>query len=454
MIHRATILSNIGIWALLAGGAVTAHAVPQPPDAAENDLATSDDDVIGESAANDTPAVTGTADGEGTDTGASNAAADAAAPVSAQPAVPPLACCGSTAIDASVTIPAPPTTDHADHTLIEEDVQPTVVIYHSDNVQMRLGGLVQVHVAPYVGSGSQVGNDDLATNEGLRLRRARLGIEGSFGGNMSLLLVVNPLESDPEVGTLSSARLTFRPLENLRVNVGTDSVPFTRAELESSKSLASIERPLVARTIVPTNRLGVTVEGMVTDRLAYVVGVLNGTPGYEQGNRFGGFMYAARLQINAIGHPSAKRPEDLGLAVSLGGLFEDGSAVRREGASADIYLTVARASAKVEMVCDRSRPQDAPMPAPSLADTVERCGGYVELGYTFPKAELQPIVRAEYFDDDRNVDDAGDSLLFSVGVNARLHPYSRVQLHYLSRRERNGDQLPNDAVVMNLQGEF
>ena len=455
MNSRAVTLFTIGFWALALIGSSSVMAQggdPGVPDGAVSDDAVSDgavsDDAVSDDAVSDDadpdamPESDGDSDAAPEDDGDSNAARTSIAPA-----------------ESASEVSSSETADNADiakHEIsfADDDVAPTLVVYRGKHAELRMGGLIQLYFSPYVGDASLIANDDPVTSEGFRLRRARLGLEGRFGSGIGLRLVVNPLESDPDVGTLSTAEITYQFLPGMQVSVGTGSVPFTRAELESSSSLLGINRPLVARTIVPDKRLGVTVEGLVADRFGFVVAAMNSTEGYEQGNRFGGFIYAGRLLVNIIGAPSHKRPRELGVALSLGGLFDDGPATRALGASADLFVTAAGASVKLEAACDRTEPQDAPMPAPGLADDISRCGGYAELGYQLSMAELQPVLRVEYFDDNTEIEDAGDAMLFSAGVNARLRPYTRVQLHYISRRERFGENRANDSVVLNLQGDF
>ena len=338
--------------------------------------------------------------------------------------------------------------------LIDEDVAPSIKVFQSDRAEVRLGGLVQVHFTPFVGEDSLPSNDDPAASEGFRLRRARVGVEGLFD-ELRLLLVINPLETDNEVGTVSDARITLQTPLGPSVSLGSTKVPFSRAGLESSRSLMAIERPLSVRTMTPERRLGITVEGdLLGQKLGYLAGFMNATEGFDPGNAYGGFLYALRVQFAVLGQPNTRRPEQLGLAVGVGGLFEDGPATTRMAGAADILLTVARASVKFEFLYDKQEPTDAPVPSPELPDEVERLGGFVEFGYTLPRWSLQPVVRVELFDDYRSVDDAGDVLLFSAGVNAQVHANTRLQLHYLGRAERNGEERSNDQVVLNVQGEF
>jgi hypothetical protein len=346
--------------------------------------------------------------------------------------------------------------NHADPpSLVEEDVEPTITVFRTRDVQVRIGGLVQVHLAPWVGADSLVANDDIATEAGFRLRRARFALEGHFHQHLRLLLGINPLESDPDVGTVADANITFQVNPWLLLRAGTDKVPFTRAGLESSSQFLTIENPLIVRTLVPERRLGVTAEGEVLNRrLAYLVSFMNGTEGYELGNRFGGFLYAGRLQFWALGDPATRSGNGIGVAVGAGALFEDGPATNGLAVSADVLMTTDRAIAKLEVLCDRITPHDSPIISPGIADSIDRCGGYVEVGYTVPMWSLQPVLRAELFDDDRAVQDAGDAILLSAGVNFSYHRHARLQLHYLHRRERFANERQNDALVLNIQGEL
>lgn len=495
MNSRALILFSIGFWTLALAGIAPVSAQGGAPDGPEGTVASDDGagDATGgtgdaeDSRPNETDGTDGTdgavgdaqpdgTDGsgaedtpDGADNGADNGGNSGAVDTPADGANGSATGDGSTATDG--TDAAAPTggdteaqgSDDSDigstaagdkQALIQRDVVPTVIIYEGKNVRMRLGGLIQMHYAPYVGADSLLANDDIATEQGFRIRRARFGFTGSFGNDFELQIVANPLESDPDVGTLSTARLSYQFLPGMFINVGTDSVPFTRAELESSAYLLAVERPLIARTIVPGRRLGITVTGLIAERLGFIVGFMNGTVGYELGNRFGGQLVAARFQLNLVGRPSTRKPQEFGLAISGGAVADNGPATLTGGASVDVLMTMAGASVKIEAMCDLTRPQDAPMPAPGLAADVTRCGAYAELGYMLDMYKLQPVVRAEYFDDNTQLEDAGDAYLFSVGANAEVRAFTRLQVHYNHRRERFSENRSNDSLVVNLQGAF
>jgi len=187
-------------------------------------------------------------------------------------------------------------------------------------------------------------------------------------------------------------------------------------------------------------------------KVNYIAAFMNATDGYEKGNEFGGFLYATRATVNAWGNPTAT--ED-GLAIGFGGYVEDGPATTTMAASANILFSMKRMLLTIEGLCDKLSPQDVPKPAPTIADTITRCGGYGELGYTLKnKWEIQPIVRGEYFNDNMDLKDAGDAFLLSGGINASMNEYTRVQLQFTHRMELEGDPRKNNSLILAIQGAF
>lgn len=344
-------------------------------------------------------------------------------------------------------------------TMVEPDFAPTVAVISSDIVDLRVGGLVQVHAAAMAGDDSLVENGDLATRSGFRLRRARFGISGWFGGQVGVFLAANLLSADEEVGSVSDATLSYAFADWFTVTAGLGKLPFSRSALDTSRRLLSIERPLSVRRIVPSRRLGLTVEGRLFDgRLAYLTSMRNASEGFNLGNRFGGFLYGARLIASPWGMASVDEPDArFRISLAVAGLYEDGPATRTIAATADILATWYGASLQVEALCDRGSPEDAPDVSPELSDTIERCGAYTEIGYAFSvwTVPLRVVARGELFDDDRAVSDGGDVILVSGGLNADVYlPYLRAQLQYQARLERHGATLENDSLVAVLQGTF
>jgi hypothetical protein len=346
--------------------------------------------------------------------------------------------------------------DDDDHSLVEEDVQPSVPVVTTGDVEVRVGGLVQVHAAPYVGDDALIENGDPATREGFRLRRARLGVEGRMTrAPLRVHLTVDLLEADADDGTVSDAKIIYDWTSYARLSAGTGKVPFARGQLESSRSLSSIERALSVIEIAPDHRVGFSIEGTI-DRLSYLTGLFNGTEGLADGNEYGGFLTGGRLQYTILGEPKGLGVTD-GVAVGASAFYEDAPATNGFAVSGDVLLAMAGAEVTLEALCDRRTPDDAPDISPTLSDEITRCGGYADLAYDLPDmvVPLQPAARVELYDDNRQVDDAGDVWLFSGGVNSNLvDSYLRAQLHYIRRVERHGVGRPNDSVVLSLMGSF
>jgi hypothetical protein len=329
--------------------------------------------------------------------------------------------------------------------VIQNDVAPSLVVYSAGDTSVALGGLLQVHLAPYAGDDSLLADGDVAQRAGFRLRRARLGVDAHFPADLRFLLVLNPLSSDTETGTIAEATLSYSPRPWLRVRAGADKVPFTYGELQSTANLDTIELPLSIRTFVPQRRLGLIVDGAIAGgALSYVAGVMNATEGYERGNQFTGVVYVARLQGGA-------GPVHGG----VGGYLADGAATTVLAGSADLELGLGDAGLLVEALCDQTTPVDSPVTAPTVADQVRRCAGYAQASYRLgTRLDLQPVARLEWIDDNTDVEDAGDAWLLTAGVNARVGANIRIQLDYLGRYERAGAARANDSIVLNLQGAF
>ncbi len=347
----------------------------------------------------------------------------------------------------------------ASSSLVPLDFAPTVPVVATEAIELRFGGLVQLHAAAMAGRDSLIENGDLADQSGFRLRRARLGVSAQFAGNFGVFLAANLLPSDDDVGSVSDATLSYFFADWLGVSAGLGKLPFSRAALDSSRSLLSIERPLSVSRIVPSRRLGITVEGRLFDeRFAYLLSLENATEGFAFGNRFGGFLYAARLIGSPWGLATIEdRSERFRLSVAAAALYENGPATRTIAVTGDILATWYGATLQVEALCDRRIPDDAPDVSPEVASKIERCGAYAEAGFGFDAwvVPLRTVVRAEIYDDDRALADSGDLLLISGGLDADLYaPYLRAQLQYQARVERHGENLKNDSLVLVLQGTF
>ena len=344
----------------------------------------------------------------------------------------------------------------SERSLIREDLDPSVRLLETEDLELRFGSFLQVHTALYTGSEALISNGDVASEPGFRLRRARIGIEGRLGKKAGIFLNINLLEADTEVGTVADAKLTYTVAPCFGLAVGTSKVAFSRGALLSSRSLVGIERPRSVGEISPSRRLGLTAEGSVlSGKLGYVASLMNGTEGFAPGNQFGGFLGAARIEVAPYGNPDTTKAGATGVGAGFSVLHDQGPSVKRDAVSVDLVGAFNGASLLLEMLCDRANPLQAPFGNPPLAQT-ERCGMYAEAAYAFVMRgfPLQLTARVESFDDNRRLSDAGDQLLVSGGVNVQPIPYVRVQLQYFMRKERAGIEQANDVLVASFQGAF
>lgn len=351
------------------------------------------------------------------------------------------------------------TTSEWDQGLVREDVVPTLTVFSSGGLELRFGGLIQVHAAPYAGEDALIENGDPLTRPGFRLRRARLGAAADLGPEWSAYLTINLVSTAEDDGIVSDAKIAYQPAEFLRLSAGLGKIPFSRGALDSSRALLSIDRPLSVRKIVPTDRVGLTAEGSILEgRFSYLAGVLNATPGLIDGDRFGGLLYGLRLEIAFLGPTKLDAPpsDEFKIVLGGGGFFENGPGANTLAESVDILATYSGASLQLEFLCDQRKPVEAPEPAPGLPSTIKRCGAYAEAAYLFDLGiPLQIAARGERFDDDLDVESSGDVLLISGGLNALLfEPWVRAQLHYILRRELHGPDRANDSLVFVIQGAF
>jgi hypothetical protein len=345
------------------------------------------------------------------------------------------------------------------HSLEQEDIEPSVRVLKTEQVEMKVGGLVQLYFAPYAGSDSLIANGDAVTKPGFRLRRAGFGVAGLLGPKLSILIAINAIQSSTEGGTVSDAKIMYDVAPWLRLEAGTTKVPFTRNGLESSRTQTGMERPLVVTSLTTAGRLGVSAQGELVERhFAYYVGGYNGSDGLSQGNQFGGFLAGARFEYRPWGGPPPDPWERVsGLAMAVDAIYENGPSTTRVGYSGDVYAALGGAHVKAEGICDRSTPKDNPVISPTLPDAVKRCGAYGETGYVIltPVVPIQPAARFEIFYDNTALQDAGDVAILDAGLNAQLISYYlRTQLHYIARFQLYGPQRSEDALVLSLQGTF
>lgn len=314
----------------------------------------------------------------------------------------------------------------------------------------------QVQTAFRVGEDSLIENGDIATTEGFRLRRGKVGFHGLLDRTLGVNMVLRLYDQDSGGNTIDSANIVYKPFSFLNVAAGTAPMPFSRGSFSSSSELLLIERPMSVVRMSPGNQLGAALLGSVGGLFEYAGGVYNGGPGYTEGDRGKGLMYTGRVQVSPLGAINMDESDYCRspFRFAIGGdyYYNDDSSIATHAASGDVMVKWQGFSLLGEFLYDRRQPASMPVLPPSLPDWTERMGFYVQMGgFVLPRL-LELAARYEWYDDHLDIDDAGDAWLVTGGANIYLYDgYLKLQVNYQHRCERNVPEMSNDALFAQLQ---
>ncbi|MGA0332410.1 MAG: porin [Kiritimatiellia bacterium] len=155
-------------------------------------------------------------------------------------------------------------------TLSAQDKEVVLVIPDKgDVVKLKATGRMHFQFG-YVDQENDSGSDDWSTFE---VRRARIGLSGSFGNNIKAQVEANVKPSETNV---SSATLTWAKNDALNVTAGFDKPMSSLEENTSSASILTVERSNVNNTIAaPGETTGLWVNGE-SGIFFYHAGIYNG----------------------------------------------------------------------------------------------------------------------------------------------------------------------------------
>ena len=326
-----------------------------------------------------------------------------------------------------------------------------------DRSSLAVNMRAQVQSAFLVGEESLIEDWDPATTEGFRLRRGRLGFHGAYDDMLGLNLVLNLFEQDAGGNTIHAANIVLRPATWANFALGTAPLPFSRGSMTSSSRLQMIERAVTTTQLTPESQLGAAVMGSLFGGiLEYAGGAYNGGEGYTQADRGEGLLYAARLQVSPLGPMSSDESdyEQSPFRVTLGADYyrNDDSSIVTNAASADLRIKWRGLALTGEYIMDERVPEDDPAMPPTLPDTTKREGWYAQAGYFVLPKMLELAGRYEWYDDQKDVGNAGDLWLASGGVNMFFFDgYLKAQVNYIHRVERSVPEKDNDILFAQVQ---
>jgi hypothetical protein len=301
----------------------------------------------------------------------------------------------------------------------------------------------------------------------MRLRRARLGVGGWAYGVMDYALSIQG--TGDGTAELLDAWIGYRryPLANLIF--GVRKMPFSRYALLSSKRNSLSERPLSATAMAPSRQVGLSVEGNIGGGLLhYAAGVFNGFErglgfyeGYSQprafeGNRYEQLAYGGRASMQPFGSIGSDLADldggPLRLSIGTSMFMVDGSTNRISAWETDVALKAHGFHFVAEYLADTAEPTHQPETDAGVPVELSRMSVVGEMGYMIIPARLGITARGEWIDDNVELEDAGDALVISGGLQFYWHRHHlKAQLDFTRREELHGIAMDNDTLLFQLQ---
>ncbi|HCP47162.1 MAG TPA: hypothetical protein DIU15_14055, partial [Deltaproteobacteria bacterium] len=315
------------------------------------------------------------------------------------------------------------------------------------------------------------GDPDL--REGFSLRRVRLGLQAGWKNDCLGLRIVggwdNRFDALSEINKspqLVEAVFYTRALRYLEMAMGQTRVPFGRQPLVSSGALALSERSIASEHMAPQRELAMVFGGSLGPEGGNVVLPENafqwGTSVSNGGGDWTGDLtptprLSARGQLDLF---SPWSDGETGHATKGGGLSLGGSLSHNWGleadtlsAGADLGFRIGRISVVGELFIARATPTFDVQGIPDVLAERNSLGWYAQLvGVIFP-GFMEVAMRVGAYDDNRALQDGGDRLDVSGGLNL-YHFNGRVktQLHYIHREElAEGHDTTNDTLLLQWQ---
>ncbi|MCB9556252.1 MAG: hypothetical protein H6707_09140 [Deltaproteobacteria bacterium] len=340
-----------------------------------------------------------------------------------------------------------------------EDLGTGVLLIRRGNFSARMGGLIQIQAAMFVGKEAALQFNDPADNKGFRIRRARIGFSGELLPDVLWYLAIDLKDtivaaSGGDTGSeILDATITWAPYTFLSVSAGVDRLPFSSFALRSSRQLMLIERPLSVDLLAPKRRVGVRVAGRLGG-LAYAAGVYNGSDGITSGNQLAGLAAGIRITYDLLGREEQLVPDEPTIQLAGGYFYDDGPATDSHRASVSLALSGYRVRMLTEFLWLNSKPDHAPT-TPAQEGTVSRWGVAGQVGVFIWRERLELAARYEYFRDDDNLIELGRQQLFTGGANLYLCSHRlKLQVNYINRHEMSGPALNNNIAFAQLQASF
>jgi hypothetical protein len=348
-----------------------------------------------------------------------------------------------------------------------------------DGIDLSIIGRVQAR-ATLFDADDPTNNDpvvygDPGLREGVSIRRARFGVVGVVADMFRLAVeggwdnrydAIHPTESGFR---LVEASVGAQPVPAIGVAVGVVRVAYGREATASSSSLVMHERSMASEHMGKGREPGVALGGALgpeghavlpATALHWSFGVSNGSDDWfgdvDPQPRLAG---RARLDLGSDWddkESSWTLPEKAALSVGGSASYKRGLDANTLSLGADVGVRVWRFSLQGELLFASAEPAFDTEGYPTLQEARESLGWYGRVGVAIIPEHLEVAFRADGYNDNRTVDDAGDRLDLAVGVNTGCFDGRlRLQVFYIHRMElSDGHNTPNDSIVLQVQGRI
>ncbi len=307
------------------------------------------------------------------------------------------------------------------------------------------GKLQNVTIGGYIQGNAEFGDAPDHRFDGINdrflLRRARLGVQGTYAEQFDFKLEADFGNNSISGKTGYSAQLTdvfvnWNRYDFANVKIGQFKTPFGYEQLLPDTKILTVERSLPNDMLTLSRQIGLGVSGdFLDDRLGYSVGMFNGNGvnnGFNDNNEF---QYVGRVSGTPLKTKIAGQDASIGLGLNgfvsnddslklsnfgfdstPGGSLDNLFTGTRRGWAVDAQMKVGPFALYGELFQSFFDAESGNSPTTTLDDEFNSVGWYVMGAYDILPKKLQAIARFESFDPNTDID--GNSTdVWTFGLN-------------------------------------
>lgn len=271
---------------------------------------------------------------------------------------------------------------------------------------------------------------------GFRIKRARLALQGNILKKINYTLQIDTVKSP----ILLDAKIEISVIPQATLTLGQFKVPFSIENLTSSSALDTINRSKTVENLCPGRDIGaqgrdigVIVQGQFL-KTEYTFGVFNGS-GINKNDDNNIKDIAGRL----VFYPADFLRLGLSLYNGKHSSHPGASGVKRVRTGVDISLTQGQLSLKGEYIFGKD-------------DQTDKYGWYLQGGYYLIPEKIQPIVKYDSFNSDKNIQ--GNRIeVITLGLNWFFSKKTKFQINYELHKE-NPKKTSKNVILAQLQAGF